>query len=255
MPGLLASKTRVAFRKNFAALMKPDADADPDAKTDPIIKRPAGAIKRPAGASSDAGDEPTKKRPATSDCTAIVPVDDPDAATKDRNKWGFLMRNQDTLDPRVRTMLEKANQAETASIVNNAVRRGKNGKWEFNIDNPTMIEKLEIFEERYADVYDQGHPYEVAETLWGGRENLNRALRDGTVTKVEKNGKMFIKWGGFQVGKKTGVANAHGVLADTTISGRQAIEFSDFVKNQDFGFVLKTTERQVMVEWYIINMC
>ena len=186
MPGLLSSKTRLAFRKNFAALIKPDEDADPGANKDSIIKRPAGAIKRPAGASIDAGNEPTRKRPATGACTAIVPVDDPDATTKDRNKWGFLMRNQDALDPRVRTMLEKANQTETASIVNNAVRRGKNGKWEFNIDNPTMIEKLEIFEERYADVYDQGHLYEVAETLWGGRENLNRALRDGTATKVER---------------------------------------------------------------------
>ena len=99
---------------------------------------------------------------------------------------GILMRNKDALDPRVRQTLEKANQTETATLVNNAVRRGKTGKWEFNIDNPTMIEKLEKFEERYADMYDQGQPYEVAENMWGGRENLNRALRDGTATKVEK---------------------------------------------------------------------
>ena len=196
MPGLLASKTRVAFRKKFAALIKPDEDADPDAKKDSMIKRPAGAIKRPAGASIDAGNEPTKKRPATGACTAIVPVDDPDAANKDRNKWAFLMRNQDALDPRVRQMLEKANQTETATLVNNAVRRGKTGKWEFNIDNPTMIEKLEKFEERYSDLFEQGQPYEIAEQMWGGREKLNKALHDGIATKVDHSGKMF-----YQVGR------------------------------------------------------
>ena len=154
MPGLFVSKTRLAFRRKFAALIKPDEDADPGANKDSIIKRPAGAIKRPAGASIDAGNEPTKKRPATGaamkhtkgkDCTAIVPVDDPDATTKDRNNWDFVLRNKHTLDPRVLKMLEKANQKETAAVVNNVVRRGKNGQWEFNLDNPTMIEELEKF--------------------------------------------------------------------------------------------------------------
>ena len=85
MPGLLASKTRLAFRKNFAALIKPDEDADPGANKDSIIKRPAGAIKRPAGASSDAGDEPTKKRPATSDslqlCQSTIQMQPPRTET------------------------------------------------------------------------------------------------------------------------------------------------------------------------------
>ena len=66
---------------------------------------------------------------------------------------------------------------------------------------------------------------------------------------------MFIKWGGFQVGKRSGVTNTYGVGADSTISAREAIEFSDFIKSLEFGFVLKTADRQVMVEWYTINMC
>ena len=125
--------------KKNAQLIEPDADADPGAIGESIMKRPAGAesiIKRPAGAGIDAGNEPTKKRPATGaamkhtkgkDCTAIVQVDDPDATTKDRNKWAFLMRNKTRLDPRVHQMLEGANQKGTAVVVNNAVRRDKNG--------------------------------------------------------------------------------------------------------------------------------
>ena len=49
--------------------------------------------------------------------------------------------------------------------------------------------------------------------------------------------------------------NIHGVVADATISGQEAIEFSDFIQSLDFGFVLKKDDRQVMVEWYTINMC
>ena len=66
---------------------------------------------------------------------------------------------------------------------------------------------------------------------------------------------MFIKGGGFQVGKRSGVTNTHGVGADSTISAREAIEFNNFITDQDFAFVMKPTERQMMVEWYIINMC
>ena len=159
------------------------------------------------------------------------------------------------MDQRVLKMLTTANQKEKAALVNNSVRRGTDGQWKFDIENPTMVEKIEKFEQRYADMYDQGQPYEVAEQLWGGPEKLNKALHDGIAKKVEKNGKSFIKWEGFKVGTRSGVNSVHAVGADAAISGRAAIEFSDFIKSQDFGFVLKTTERQVMVEWYIINMC
>ena len=66
---------------------------------------------------------------------------------------------------------------------------------------------------------------------------------------------MFIKWGGFQVGSRTGVNNVHAVGADAAISGREAVEFSQFIQSLDFGFVLQNDDRQVMVEWYTINMC
>ena len=46
---------------------------------------------------------------------------------------------------------------KAAAVVNNAVRRGKNGEWEF---------KLEKSEQRYQDMFDQGQPYEVAEHMW-----------------------------------------------------------------------------------------
>ena len=107
MSRLLASKTKFAFRKN-AALLETEEDPAIGAGAGSVMKRPAGAgiggagaesvKKRPAGAGSDAGAESMKKRPATGgamkrpgaeDCTAIVPVDEPDSNTKDRNKWGF----------------------------------------------------------------------------------------------------------------------------------------------------------------------
>ena len=248
--------------KKNAALLEPDGDAAAGAGAEPVMKRPAGdgigdagaksVNKRPAGAGIDA--ESVKKRPA-SNCTAIVPVDDPDAATKDRNKWAFLLRNKSALDPRVLKMLEGANQKETAAVVNNAVLRNTNGDWEFNLNNPTMIDKLDKFEQRYQDMFDQGQPLEVAEHMWGGREKLNKALHDGIATKVETRGKIFIKWEGFQVGTRSGVQSSYGVRAGATISGQEAIEFSDFIKNMEFGFVLKQPDRQVMVEWYTIHMC
>ena len=49
--------------------------------------------------------------------------------------------------------------------------------------------------------------------------------------------------------------NVHAVGADAAISGREAVEFSQFLQSLDFGFVLKKDDRQVMVEWYTINMC
>ena len=248
---LLSCKSKTQIRERFRSLIVP-----PDPSTEGPIK------KRPAGAQTGAGEEPIKKRPATgaamkrpSACTAIVPFENPDATNKDRNKWGFLMRNKDTLDPQVLQMLEGANQNEQASIVNNVVRRGKTGKWEFNLDNPQMVDKLAKFEQRYCDQFDQGQPLEVAEHMWGGIEKLNKAIQDGSATKVEREGKIYIKWGGFRVGKKTGVQAAHGVKAGAAISGQQAIEFSSFMEALDFGFVLKKTERQVMVELYTINMC
>ena len=274
MSRLLASKTKIAFRKKIAALLEPDVEISGSGTTS-IMKRPAGAgigdaeavfqlMKRPAGAGTDACAESMKKRPATGavmrrpsaeDCTEIVPADDSNSITKDRNKWGFLMRNKETLDPRVLKMLEGANQRETALVANNAVRLGTNGKWEFNLDNPTMVDKLEKFEQRYQDLFDQGQPYEVAEHMWGGREKLNKALHDGRATKVEKEGGIFVKWGGFQVGTRSGVHSGHGVRAGTGISGQEAIEFSDFIKSLEFGFKLKEPERQVMVEWYTVHMC
>ena len=84
---------------------------------------------------------------------------------------------------------------------------------------------------------------------------MNQAFRDGRATKVEKNGKVFIRWGGFQVGTRSGVNTSHSVRGSTKISGQEAIEFSDFIQSLDFGFVLKQPERQVMVEWYTIHMC
>ena len=90
------------------------------------------------------------------------------------------------MDHRLAQMITRANQREKAELVNNSVRRGKNGQWEFNLDNLTMIEKFEKFDERYADMYDQGQPYEIAEQMWGGPEKLNKALQAGTASKVEK---------------------------------------------------------------------
>ena len=164
------------------------------------------------------------------------------------------MRNKSALDPRVLKMLEGANQKEKASVVNNAVRRGKDGQWEINLDNPTIIDKIDKFEQRHADNFDQGQPYDVAEVMWGGRDKLNKALQDGIAIKVEKDGKMFIKWGGFQVGTRAGVHKAQGVRAGASVSGQEAIEFSDFMENLDFGFVLKQPDRQVMVEWCTIHV-
>ena len=219
-------------------------------------------MKRPAGI--DKGAESTKKRPATDVamkdkkgdyCTAIVPVDDPNARHKDRNKWLFLLRNKESMDQRVLKMLTTANQKEKAALVNNAVRRDTDGNWKFNVESPTMVEKIEKFEQRYADMYDQGQPYELAESMWGGPEKLGKALQKGIATKVQKDGKMFIKWGGFKVGSIAGVNNVHAVRADAAISGREAVEFSQFIQSLDFGFVLKNDDRQVMVEWYTINMC
>ena len=165
------------------------------------------------------------------------------------------MRNRDSVDPRVLKMLEAANQKEAAILVNNTVRRGKNGDWELSLDNPTMVERLEKFDEKYSDMFDQGHPYEVAENMWGGREKLNNALRDGIAKKVDKNGKLFIKWGGFQVGTRSGVHTSNGVKAGTKISGQAAIEFSDYIQGLEFGFELKQPDRQMMVEWYTIHVC
>ena len=159
------------------------------------------------------------------------------------------------MDQRVLKMLTTANQRETAQLINNSVRRGTNGQWEFDIENPTMVEKLEKFEQRYADMYDQGQPYELAESMWGGPDKLGKALQKGIATKVQKDGKMFIKWGGFKVGSIAGVNNVHAVRADAAISGQEAVEFSQFIQSLDFGFVLKKDDRQVMVEWYTINMC
>ena len=101
------------------------------------------------------------------------------------------MRNRDSLDLKVLKMLEGANRKEAAAIVNNTVRRGPSGDWEFQLQNPTMVEKLEKFDQRYSDQFDQGQPYEVAEHMWGGREKLNKALHDGTATKVERRGNDF----------------------------------------------------------------
>ena len=41
-------------------------------------------------------------------------------------------------------------------------------------------------EQKHADMYDQGQPYEVAENMWGGPEKLKKALHDGIAKKVEK---------------------------------------------------------------------
>ena len=259
------------------ALQEPVAKKHAHAKA--TIKRPATeAATRRKVRRHEKGAEPPKKRPATGaatkpfkvnrcspptamkdkkgdDCTAIVPVDDPSARQKDRNKWLFLLRNRNDLDQQVLQMITKANQKEKAVLVNNAVRRGADGNWTFNMDSPIMVEKIEKFHQRYADMYDQGQPYELAESMWGGPEKLKQALKKGLATKVQKDGKMFIKWSGFKVGSIAGVKNAHAVRADAAISGQEAIEFSNFIQSLDFGFVLQKDDRQVMVEWYTINMC
>ena len=159
------------------------------------------------------------------------------------------------MDKRVLQMITAANQKERAVLVNNSVRRDTDGNWKFNMESPMMVEKIEKFQQRYADMYDQGQPYELAESMWGGPEKLGKALSKGIATKVQKDGKMFIKWCGFQVGSRTGVNNVHAVGADAAISGREAVEFSQFLQSLDFGFVLQNDDRQVMVEWYTINMC
>ena len=275
MPGLVEAKTRQALRRKYAELIDPASDADTGEIAEPVAKKPAieepvakkparakATVKRPAA--NVKGAEPPKKRRKIDaamknkkgdDCTAIVPVDDPKAKHKDRNKWLFLLRNKGDLDQRVLQMITTANQKEKAVLVNNAVRRDTDGNWKFNIESPTMVEKIEKFEQRYADMYDQGQPYELAESMWGGPEKLGKALQKGIATKVQKDGKMFIKWGGFKVGSIAGVNNVHAVQADAAISGQEAVEFSQFIQSLDFGFVLQNDDRQVMVEWYTINMC
>ena len=114
------------MRRKYAELIDPASDADTGEIEEPVAKKPARAkatIKRPAGIVK--GAEPPKKRPATEgaeppkkrpkhkkgdDCTAIVPVDDPSAKQKDRNKWLFLLRNKDTMDQRVLQLITRANQ-------------------------------------------------------------------------------------------------------------------------------------------------
>ena len=97
----------MAFRKKIASLIEPDEEIIGSGTESPM-KRPARAgigdagansvMKRPAGAGTDADAESIRKRPATraamkrpsaENCTAIVPIDDPDSATNDRNKWVF----------------------------------------------------------------------------------------------------------------------------------------------------------------------
>ena len=220
--------------------------------------------KRPPGAGTgDAGTVPFKKgratgkvmkRPAAKDCTQVVAVKEKPSTRKDRNKWGFLMRNRDSLDYRVSQMLSGANQREKAVLVNNVVRRNNEGDWEFDIKNPVLRDKIAKFMQRYTDDYDQGQPYEVALSMWGGLDKLNRALQEGKATKVEKDGRLFIKWKGFQVGTREGVQQTTEVRAGAAISGEEAIEFSNLCQSWSWDFKLKKSERQVMVEWYTIHV-
>ena len=194
------------------------------------------------------------KRPAAKDCTAVVAVDEKVSTRKDRNKWGFLWRNRDSLDARVLQMLSGADQREKAVLVNNVVRRNNEGDWEFDINNPVIRDKIAKFMQRYTDDYDQGQPYEVALSMWGGLDKLNRALQEGKATKVEKDGRLFIKWKGFQVGTREGVQQTTEVRAGAAISGEEAIEFSNLCQSWSWDFKLKKSERQVMVEWYTIHV-
>ena len=147
-----------------------------------------------------------------------------------------------------------ATQRETAQLVNNVVRRNKDGDWEFDINNPVIIDRIAIFNQKYSDNFDQGQPYDVAVTQWGGLQKLNKALQDGEAKKVEKDGNTFIAWKGFKVGQTGGVEQTTEVRAGAEISGQQAIEFSELAKKFALGFQLKQSERQVMVEWYTIHV-
>ena len=48
---------------------------------------------------------------------------------------------------------------------------------------------------------------------------------------------------------------ARSVKAGTNISGQEAMEFSDLLQSLEFNFVLKQSDRQMIVEWYTIHMC
>ena len=111
------------LKKWPAGMLEPDAGAE-------------SRIKRAAGAATGAREEPMTKRQAldVGKPPRVQGLDDPDPPTKDRNKWAFLKRNIHTLDPRVASMLEGANRREAASVVNNVVRRGKSGAWEFSLE-------------------------------------------------------------------------------------------------------------------------
>ena len=120
MPRWFASKTKSAMLEQHSA-----------------PARGAGARKRPASAESVKSKKKRTatgavlKRPGAEDCTAV-------STRKDRNKWGFLWRNRDSLDARVLQMLSGANQREKAVLVNNVVRRNNEGDWEFDINNPVL---------------------------------------------------------------------------------------------------------------------
>ena len=187
------------------------------------------------------------KRPAAKACTAV-------STRKDRNKWGYLERNEKDLDPQILRMIRKAKQKEKAVLVNNVVTRNRNNEWEFDISNPVIIDRIKIFNQKYSDYFDQGQPYDVAVTQWGGLQKLNKALQDGEAKKVEKDGNTFIAWKGFKVGQTGGVEQTTEVRAGAEISGQQAIEFSELAKKFELGFQLKQSERQVMVEWYTIHV-
>ena len=238
----LPRPTRPSEKKNAAV---PQPDSDPAGG--------AGAKKRPASAESVKSNKKrtatgaVMKRPGAEDCTAV-------STRKDRNKWGYLLRHKDSLDTRVLQMLAGANQRETAALVNNVVRRNRNDEWEFHMNNPVIIDRIKIFNQKYQDYFDQGQPYDVAVTQWGGLQKLNKALQDGEAKKVEKDGNTFIAWKGFKVGQTGGVEQTTEVRAGAEISGQQAIEFSELAKKFALGFQLKQSERQVMVEWYTIHV-
>ena len=88
------------------------------------------------------------------------------------------------------------------------------------MDHPTVINKLEKFEQRYSYWFE-------------GAQHKNKD----------------------EVGKRSGVQASRGVRAAAAIYGQEAIEIYDFIQTVDYGFEMKQSDRQVKGERHIIHMC
>ena len=193
----------------------------------------------------DAEDHGVKEKPA-----AVVPRTDDHANWKQRKYYFDRSEAAGEFDEAMSKMVAEANsikgggkRARIRKIVEEAVQKRDDGKWELCIKRPFFEEYRTQYRQQYGDDKNIIETYTYAKKAAGGKEELEDAIASGEVEKItDQSGVAWYKRRQLVTGTKIGTDVRKSVGGKTEITKELASEAAKQLEELEFNFNFTSKE-------------